>query len=374
MRELQSLKTPSLLLDVDRVRRNAGQMFARVTKFGTTLRPHIKTHKCIEVARIQTEGHSGAITVSTLAEAEVFASHGFIDIIYAVPIEPGKFEHAILLVRNGCRLTLLTDSLDVPQPLNESARRAGVTVDVFLKIDCGYHRCGVEPQAPEAKEIPRRIAGSSNLRFAGILTHAGHSYHARSRHEMLAIARQERDVMLACAQRLKENGIPVPVISIGSTPTIMQVEHLDGIQEVRPGNYIFFDAFQATVGSCNFSDCALTVLASVVHRDLTRRKIVLDAGAIALSKDRGPVERDPGCGYGHVLDLEGNELGLRIASVSQEHAQVEVQDDTLLGRLPVGTRVRVLANHSCLTAAQYDAYHVLEGHRLVDRWQIHRGW
>jgi D-serine deaminase-like pyridoxal phosphate-dependent protein len=371
---LESLKTPSLLLDLERVRRNAKQMSLRAKKLGVQLRPHIKTHKCIEIARLQTEGHSGAITVSTLAEARAFAAHGFSDITYAVPIDPGKFKEAVELASNGTKLSLLTDDMEIPALLNDTARKAHVKFGVFLKIDCGYHRCGVDPDGPEALEIPQRIADSSHVRFAGILTHAGHSYHACSQEQLLSIAHQERDVMRDCGRRLESEGVPVPVISIGSTPTITQIDDLSGIHEVRPGNYIFFDGFQATLGSCSFEDCALTVLSSVIHRSRELKKIVIDAGAIALSKDRGPVEIDPACGYGHVLDIEGNDLGLRIHAVSQEHGQVNVNDDRLLDRLSVGTRVRVLANHSCLTAAQYACYHLLEGDRIIDRWQIYRGW
>jgi len=177
----------------------------------------------------------------------------------------------------------------------------------------------VEPKSKEAREIPARISDSSNLRFAGILTHAGHSYHYRSRDERLTIARHERDVMTQLAAELRDSGLEVPTVSIGSTPTITVVDHLEGIDEARPGNYIFFDAFQASIGNCTLDDCALTVLAAVVHRDLNRNQIVVDAGATALSKDRGAIEFDPACGYGRVLDVQGRDLGLCIGSLSQEH-------------------------------------------------------
>ncbi|HEX7316531.1 MAG TPA: alanine racemase [Pyrinomonadaceae bacterium] len=371
---LHDIKTPSLVLDVERVRRNAEKMSERVRRFGAALRPHVKTHKCVEVARIQTEGHAGGITVSTLAEARAFAAHGFKDITYAVPVEPGKFDEAIELSRLCERLALITDDIDIPPQLDEAARRAGLTLDLFMKVDCGYHRCGVEPDQPEALEIPRRIDAASNLRFAGILTHAGHAYNARSHEELLALARHERDVMTEFAARLRSDGVEVPVVSVGSTPTATHYDHLEGVNEARPGNYIFFDAFQATLGSCSFEDCALTVLAAVVHRDRARRRVVLDAGAIALSKDRGPVGLDPSCGYGRVLDLEGAETGLRVGGLSQEHGEVQVDDEGLLDTLHVGARVRVLANHSCLSAAQHTHYHVLEGSRVVDRWEIQQGW
>lgn len=372
--DLLSIKTPSLLLDIERVKRNAARMSARIAGFGASLRPHVKTHKCVEVARIQTEGHAGGITVSTLAEARDFNARGFKDVTYAVPIEPGKFAEAIELSKRCERLSLITDDVSIPTNLDEAARRAGVKLDLFLKVDCGYHRCGVEPDRPEALEIPRLISDAPNLRFAGILTHAGHSYHASSHDELLRIAQHERDLMREFAARLRTDGIEVPTVSIGSTPTITQVDHLDGVDEARPGNYIFFDAFQATLGSCSFDDCALTVLASAVHRDRARSRVVLDAGAIALSKDRGAYELDPACGYGRVLDIEGSDLGARVGSVSQEHGEVKIEDGALLERMSVGARVRVLANHSCLTAAQHSHYNVVADGSVVDRWEIQRGW
>jgi D-serine deaminase-like pyridoxal phosphate-dependent protein len=371
---LQELTTPSLLLDLNRVKQNAQLVGNRVKKMGASLRPHIKTHKCIEVARIQTEGHSRAVTVSTLEEGRVFAANGFTDITYAVPIEHGKFQAAIDLSRNCERLALITDSVDVPRQLNDAAAKSGVTINVFLKVDCGYHRCGVEPHTKEAHAIPRLIVDSSNLRFAGILTHAGHSYHCQNIEEVVTLAQHERDLMVQFATELKNSGIPVPTVSIGSTPTITSVDHLNGVDEVRPGNYIFFDAFQATLGSCRPQDCALTVLASVVHRDISRRKVIVDAGAIAMSKDRGAEHIDSHCGYGWVLDMDGNDLGLRVESMSQEHGVFTSKDDSAIDKLSVGTRVKVLANHSCLTAAQHSHYEVLDNDKIVDRWQIHRGW
>jgi D-serine deaminase-like pyridoxal phosphate-dependent protein len=371
---LSELPTPALVLDVARVRRNAERMSERVKSMGAGLRPHIKTHKCVEIARLQTTAHSAALTVSTLAEADWFAARGFTDLTYAVPIEQGKFAAAIELARQCERLALLTDDLEIPAQLNAAARAANVRLELFLKVDCGYHRCGVEPHTEEAFEIPRRIQDASHLRFAGILTHAGHSYHCRNLEELRRLAEHERDSMVEFAAALRGENIHVPVVSIGSTPTISTVSHLEGVDEARPGNYIFFDAFQATLGSCRFEDCALTVLAAVVHRDASRRKVVIDAGAIALSKDRGAVEFDEACGYGRVLDVEGRDLNLRVGSLSQEHGMIEARDAASFEQLKVGTRLRILTNHSCLTAAQHPHYNILDGGRIVDRWQIQRGW
>jgi D-serine deaminase-like pyridoxal phosphate-dependent protein len=363
-----------LLLDIERVRRNANRMSEVATRNNVRLRPHVKTHKCTEVARIQTSAHDGSITVSTLAEARAFGKHGFSDITYAVPIERGKFDEAIEILRGGVKLNLLTDDVAASRALEEAAGRAGVRFDVFLKIDCGTHRVGVEPHTNEAVEIPRLISDSKHLNFAGILTHAGHSYDVKTKEEIVQVARHERDSMVELAERLRSQSIEVPTVSVGSTPTMSVIDDLAGIDEIRPGNYIFFDAFQATLGSCSFEDTALTVLAGVIHKDRARRRLVVDAGAIALSKDRGPTSLDSGCGYGRVLGLDGTDTGMRVSGLSQEHGEIEGGNGGAFEHLKVGDRVRILANHSCLTAAQHSHYNVIENGQIVDRWEIHRGW
>ena len=372
--DLYSISTPSLILDIHRVRRNAERISSKAKDLAVRLRSHIKTHKCIEVARMQTAHHNGAITVSTLAEARAFAENGFSDITYAVPIERGKFDEAIELKSGSLKLNLLTDDAETAMQLNEAAGRAGVKFDVFVKINCGTHRVGVEPHTAEAIEIPKQLSDAKNLHFAGILTHAGQSYDVKTVDEIKAVARHERNCMVELAERLRGMSIEVPTVSIGSTPTINHIDHLDGIDEVRPGNYIFFDNFQATLGSCSFEDTALTVLAAVVHRDRSRRKLVIDAGGIAMSKDRGPVGLDPTCGYGRVLDLEGVDTGMRLTSLSQEHGVIHAGEDTAFDRFKVGDRLRILANHSCMTAAQHSNYNVMENGEIVNRWKIHRGW
>ena len=286
----------------------------------------------------------------------------------------GKFADAVEIWRGDVRLNLLTDDIETVRALDEAAGKAGVQFDVFLKIDCGTHRVGVEPHTDAAVDIPRAISDARNISFAGILTHAGHSYDVKTVEEIKAVARHERDVMVEHAAKLRGLGIEVPTVSIGSTPTMNHIDHLDGIDEIRPGNYIFFDNFQATLGSCTFEDTALTVLAAVIHRDRTHKKIVIDAGGIAMSKDRGPVGLDPSCGYGRVLDLEGSDTGMRLTTLSQEHGVISDVDEAWLDRVRIGDRFRILANHSCMTAAEHTHYNILENGEIVDRWEIHRGW
>lgn len=369
---LSDLATPAVIIDYPRLRRNINRCTSRAADLNVRLRSHVKTHKCVEIAQMQTPGSFKGLTVSTLAEAEAFFSAGFGDLIYGVPIEPGKFERVFDFIRRGARLAVITDSEEIPEQLSTAATRAGVDVEVHLKVDCGYHRCGVGPASAAALNISRELADSPSLKFGGILTHAGHSYHARSREELIDIARAERDIMVEFAGRLRSDGIEVPSVSIGSTPTMSVYENLAGIDEVRPGNYVFYDAFQATLGSCRFDDCVLTVLASVVHCE--DKKMIVDAGGIALSKDRGPVEFDSGCGYGRVYSTEGEDLHLRLTSLSQEHGVIESESGSLRSRFKLGSRIRILANHSCMAAAQHRYYHVLEDNRIVAKWEAHHGW
>lgn len=372
--QLETIKTPSLIVDAARMKRNAIYATERAKELNVKLRPHVKTHRCLEIAGLQTEKTNGCIMVSTLSEARFFSANGFSDITYGVPIEAGKFAETFDIARNCERFSVLTDDIETAKSLNAAAKLENTKLDVFVKIDCGYHRCGVEPNTIEAFEIPQFISDSSNLKFAGILTHAGHSYHADTPEKLLGAARQERDLMKNLGEKLREKGLNVPDISIGSTPTLSAIDNLEGITEFRCGNYIFFDAFQAALGSCRFEDCALTVLAAVIHRDAKRQKIVVDAGAVALSKDRGAVKFDRHCGYGRVYDLEGNDLNLRVGSLSQEHGEITVADENVFKNLKVGSRVRILANHSCLTALQHSHYHILDDGKIVDKWEINRGW
>lgn len=369
------LQTPAAVVDLARLGANLARMRERASRLGVRLRLHVKTHKCVEIAREQHGGGVGPITVSTLAEARAFASAGFRDVTYAVPLAPGRCAEVIGLGRAGVDLGVLVDHADIVDALDATARVAGARVRVWLKVDCGAHRCGVGPEGPIGPAVAARVARSRCLDLAGILTHAGHAYGCRDREEIAAVARQERDVMLAFADRLRRAGIAVPEVSVGSTPTMSVVDDLTGITEMRPGNYAFFDVFQATIGSCQLPDCALTVIATAVGCYPEAGRLVLDAGALALSRDPGPTHVDPGCGFGRVCDLDGVELeGLRLASLSQEHAIVTAATADLASRFPIGTRMRIVPNHSCLAAACFDRYHVVDGDQVVGEWQPVRGW
>ncbi len=371
---LEELPTPAALVDLDRLERNAAAMARRAHQLGVRLRPHVKTHKCIEAARLQVAGHFGGITVSTLAEARAFAEAGFRDISYAVPPAPQRLASLAALARRVERLNLLLDHPALVEPLAAAARSAQVTLGVFLKVDSGLHRAGLSPDDPRLEALAARLAATPHLHFQGLLTHAGHAYHCRGWAEVRQVARQEHEVMVSLAERLRARGIEVPEVSVGSTPTVLAAENFAGVSEVRPGNYLFFDAFQAALGSCTVADCAFTVLATVVGSYPERRAAVIDAGALALSKDDGAPQVAPRPSYGIPLPLEGTDLlpHLRITSLTQEHGVVTVAAGGAVP--PIGQRLRIVPNHSCLAAALFDRFFVVRGTSVVGEWRPVRGW
>jgi len=372
---IEDLRTPAALVDSGVLERNASRMSDRVKRLGVRLRPHVKSHKTLEAARLQVRGHFGGITVSTLAEAAFFAAGGFRDITYAVPIAAAKLAAAVELALRLDRLNLLVDHPDAAAAVEACARERGVRFPVFLKVDCGYHRAGVDPANEESVAFAARLAASGQLNFCGILTHAGHAYQCRTAEEIRAVAAHERDVMVAFAGRLRAAGVPVEEVSLGSTPTLAVADNLAGVTEARPGNYAFFDAFQAAIGSCTLDEVAFSVLVRVIGRYPERRELLVDGGALALSKDPGPVHVDPTCGFGVVLTPSGTRLpGVRMVSLSQEHGVL--RSATALGpdALPIGALLRIVPNHACLAAALFERYAVLRDGVVVDEWRPARGW
>ena len=358
--KIADVQTPAFLVDKNIVRRNCDRMREKAMASGVAFRPHAKTHKTIEIARMQHGGAIGPITVSTLAEAEFYTDAGFRDITYAFPIAVAKLDRVAALAKRIDRLNILVDNAEVLRGLEAH----GGAFDVFLKVDCGYHRAGVNPDDPESVRLAIGLANSRAVRFHGLLTHAGHSYNVKTVEEIRALAAEET-AALTRFRNLLPGELRATTRSIGSTPTASVVKRFSDCDEVRPGNYVFYDAFQATIGSCTREDVAVSVLATVVGSYPERNESIIDAGALAMSKDTGPNHIDPEFGYGIVESRNGARVHL--VSLSQEHGKLDAA-------LPVGSQVRILPNHSCLTAAMYDIYHVMEGDEVVDQWKPVRGW
>lgn len=370
------LATPAALVHLTVLRANLAAMAARAAALGCRLRPHVKTHKSPDIALMQLRAGAEGVTVSTMAEARAMKAAGILDILYAVPISPDRVAEAVALHKDGAAIQLLIDSPAAAAAVSRHAAAAEVSLPVWLKVDCGAGRAGVDPEDESSIALAQRLAALPGVSFAGVLTHAGQSYRCSSRAEVAAVAGRERDITVAFARRLRAAGIASAAVSIGSTPTITAVDHLDGVDEIRPGNYAYFDAFQAALGSCRLRECAFTVLATVIGCYPHRRRLLLDAGALALSRDNGPRHIQPDCGFGTVVHAEtGIPIpGLRIVSLTQEHAAIEVADHVAEMPLSPGDRARVIPNHSCLAAACFDQVHAVEGGRVTAIWPTARGW
>ncbi len=367
------LNTPAFLVDRAIVQQNCISMRNKAQRSKVVFRPHVKTHKTIEVARMQVGDSSGPITVSTLAEAEFFAQHGFDDITYAVPISPAKFDRAAALARCIQRLNLLLDNAETLHALQNFHAADGIVFDVFLKVDSGYHRAGVDPDSPESVRLAVDLATSPAVRFRGLLTHAGHSYNSKNPEEIRKTASQEKESLTRLRAQIPHPGAANLVRSIGSTPTASVVDEFTDTDEVRPGNYVFYDVFQARIGACTLSQCAVSVLATVIGNYPHHGHLLVDAGALALSKDPGPDHIDCECGFGIVCDLNLKNLPMKLIGLSQEHGKIQAEP-SVLQHYPVGTRLRIVPNHSCLTAAMYDSYQVVEEGCVCGQWKPVRGW
>ena len=369
------LPTPALLLDLDVLERNVAAMAAKARALGVGLRPHVKTHKCPEVGRMQVAAGAHGVTVATLPEAEAFADAGFDDITWAFPVVLARLDAVMALARR-ISFRVVVDSPRAVDALGAAARGAGLEVHAWLEVDSGQHRSGVDPGAPGSLELARRLATERGIVFDGLLTHAGQSYLARTREERARVAEGERALMVLFAQRLRDAGVPVGGVSVGSTPAMSAVRRLDGVSEARPGNYAFYDYMQLAAGVCEPRDCAVTVLASVVSHQSGADHVVVDAGALTLSKDAGPADPALARGFGPVLKgLSGHEPdgALEVRGMSQEHGLVGgPRAEDVAGRLTVGEKIRILPNHSCLTVAMFDEYQVVRGEEVVDRWPIRR--
>jgi D-serine deaminase-like pyridoxal phosphate-dependent protein len=384
---LSELVTPALLLDSAVLERNCDAMAQRAARHGVALRPHLKTSKSADVARLATRGHSGAITVSTVAEADYFARHGFDDLTYAVGISAGKIEalHRIQRV-HGARLTLLADRVEAVRAAAARARALGARFRLLVEIDTGGGRGGVAPGDDALLAIAGEVQRSGSLTLAGVLTHAGHSYHANGLAAIRDIAEAERAGAVQAAERLRAAGFAVEVVSVGATPTAVCAQRLDGVTEMRPGVYTFFDLDQAARGICGIEDIALSVLATVIGHNPRSRRVLIDAGGLALSKDESAAEFRDGLGFGLVCHA-GNTRplpGLRVAELHQEHGLIACEEEgtastatganealqAMFDALPIGSRVRILPHHACMTAAPYDRYHVVRGTGT----QVHAVW
>jgi D-serine deaminase-like pyridoxal phosphate-dependent protein len=373
-RTILELATPALLLDRSRLERNAARMRRKVRSLGVELRPHVKTSKSIDVLRVLAGGKDVPVTVSTLAEARYFFERGVTDILYAVGIAPVKLPEVAELIRSGCKLRIILDTLEAADAVRQFGDAESVPIEVLIEIDSDGHRAGVGPDDPQLIEIGRSLGES----LAGVMTHAGASYDCRTLAEFEAMAEQERALTVRAAERLRTASLNCGIISVGSTPTLHYARSLEGVTEARAGVYAFGDLVQAELGTCAMGDIAIGVLASVIGHNSQHGRVLIDAGFLALSRDRGTAGMPLDWGYGAVCDARTGEVmeDVTVSSTNQEHGIVTARSGEIdFGRFPVGSRVKILPNHACATAAAYDRYFVTDGgEAILDVWDRVNGW
>lgn len=370
---LESLETPCLLLDAQKMDANCERMRTRMRSKGVQMRPHVKTAKNIEVAQCALDSAEGPITVSTLREAEYFFDHGFRDFLYAVGMVPSKVARAAALVRRGARLATIVDSVAAARGLVEASRKEDVSIPALIEIDSDGHRAGIAPGDPRLLDV----AGALGGHLRGVMTHAGDSYNCESPEGIRAVAERERAAVVDCAREIRAAGGDCPVVSVGSTPTATFAESFDGVTEVRTGVYVFHDLVMAGLGVCQVDDIAISVLASVIGHQRDKNWVITDAGWMALSRDRGTARQKVDQGYGLVCDAQGVPIGdLVVADANQEHGIIADRHGRPLdfGRFPIGALVRILPNHACATAAQHEEYHVIRHGLLAGTWERINGW
>jgi threo-3-hydroxy-D-aspartate ammonia-lyase len=377
MLTIADLHTPSTLIDTSQMLANIERMQKRMDALGMKLRPHVKTTKCLPAVQAQLAAGAQGITVSTLKEAEQFFAAGISNILYAVGIVPTKLPQVLALRRQGCDLKILTDSAAGARAIAACCKAESVKLPVLIEIDVDGHRSGIPPEGAALLEVAR-ILRDGGAMLEGVLAHAGSSYEYDNPAGLRAIAQQERRGSMRAAERLREAGIGCFVVSIGSTPTALSAQELEGVTEVRAGVYVFFDLVMHNVGVCAMGDIALSVLTTVIGHQEDKGWAITDAGWMALSRDRGTHEQKHDFGYGQVCAEAGEPiLGYIVGSANQEHGIVcraDGADREIAVRFPIGTRLRILPNHACATGAQHPEYRALGPDGGIETWPRFYGW
>ena len=368
--------TPSLILDLNKTRMNIERAKQKAASLGVSWRPHLKTHKCVEVARLQMHTPEGPATVSTVKEAERFFEAGVRDMIYAVGIAPHKLPRIHALNSRGADVKIILDNVAAARAVSAFCKENRTRIGVLIEIDCDGHRSGVKPEDPALVAVASALTDGAQLR--GVLTHAGDSYNAKTTGEIAAAAEREVRGANQAAETLRKAGLPVQIVSVGSTPTLGFATQAAGITEYRSGVGSFFDLVMAGLGVCRIEDIAVTVLVSVIGHQLEKGWIITDGGWMAMSRDRGTASQKVDCGYGLVCDEKGVLLAdYWVSGANQEHGIISRRDGgpVRIEDFPIDRRLRILPNHACPTCAAFDEYLVTEDNETVSgRWPRFNHW
>ncbi len=353
---VDEIDTPALVIERTRLEANLARMAAAAAAHGLALRPHAKTHKSVWIARRQRAHGARGHTVAKLGEAEALVAGGLDDIFVCYPIVGAQKVSRLLALARRARMIAAVDHEDAVETLAVAARDAGITLDVMIEVDTGLDRAGVELGAP-LERMAAAVRGRPALRLRGICTHEGYAYSMPDPAERARVVRQRLAEFVAAGAALG-----VETISSGATPSVLQTIDLPGITEVRPGNYVFYDAMQVGLGAAAIEDCALSVLTTVVEVRASGRATV-DAGSKALSSDAGVHGVKVVDGYGIV---EGRE-DISVIGLSEEHGCLALDRRDAVS---IGDRLRIIPNHACASMANFDSAYVVDGAQVVERIEV----
>lgn len=358
---LEGLDTPCLLVDFRRLQANINEVQSAVTAASKVLRPHVKAHKIAQIAEMQLQAGATGITTAKLSEAEAFVDRGATDVLICYPVVGGKKIQRLLELTLKARITTIVDSLEGAREISKTFSHAGMKQEVLVKVDAGFGRVGASPAV--VPQLVDEMAKLDGLLFGGLCIHEGSTYGVIDPDDREALAIRQCTTMVDLADGLRGKGVDVPVVSAGSTPGLAGDLKVSGITEVRPGNYVFYDAIQVGLGVAALDQCALSVLTSVVS---TKREggFIVDAGSKVFGLDKGAHGLAVAEGHGACVSHHG----VVLTGLSEEHGWGSASP--WLPQPHVGDILRFVPNHACSTINMLDEVWVVDGDVVIDRWQV----
>lgn len=357
-----NIETPALLINKDQLLTNIKDMADYANTYSLRLRPHIKAHRLPQIARLQQDLGASGFTCAKLGEAEMLVNNGMDDVLVAYQLIGQPKMDRLSHLLDQARIAVGCDSMEGARTLQRTAEQYGRKISIYLEIDSGLNRCGVKA-GQNAVDLALQIREKcKDLQLVGVFTHAGQAYAAQSQSELITIARQEGESVASTSRMLKRQGFELQSVSVGSTPTAKYAHLVPGVNEIRPGNYVFYDAIQVGLGVATIEQCALSVLTTVISRP-SERQVVIDAGSKVLGLDKGAHGIALVNGFGIVLDWSN----LTVERLSEEHGVVV--DESGTGNLPaIGEHLRIIPNHACPVLYRGEKVYVLDKQGTIDLW------